>query len=46
MSEVRRMKRLHEITSDAELLAEGEIEPLFPYDPEATDEPVLEETLA
>jgi hypothetical protein len=37
------MRRLEEITSDAELVEEGQIEPLFPFDPEATDEPVPEE---
>lgn len=35
------MRTLTEITSDAELFDEGDVHPLFPFDPEAThDEPL------
>lgn len=40
------MRTLREITSDAELIDEGHIEPLFTFDPDAIHEDALEELLA
>ena len=37
------MRTLQEITSDAELIDEGEIQPLYRFDPEAVDEDPVED---
>ena len=37
------MRTLWEITPDGELVDDGEIQPLFPFDPEAVHEDPIEE---
>ena len=37
------MRTLQEITSDAELIDDGEIQPLYPFDPEAVDDDAVED---